>query len=81
MKNLAAYRVESPLFRYGPLTADNYLGLPPGTQSDAVAVGYVLVLPPFSPGVHRLRIRANVFAFGFIVNTEFIITVERPRKS
>ncbi len=76
----AAHRFESPLFRYGPLTAGNFLGLPAGTQSDAVGVGYVLLLPPFSPGVHRLRIAAEVVAFGLAADTEFIITVDKPRK-
>ena len=74
------YRVETPLFRYGPLPADNALGLLPGTQSDAVGAGYVMVLPPFSPGVHRIRSGANVFAFGYASDAEFIITVEPPGK-
>jgi hypothetical protein len=72
--NPGAYRVETPLFRYGPLTADNALGLPPATQSDAVGAGYALLLPPFSAGGHRIAIRANVAAFGIAVDTEFIIT-------
>ncbi len=72
----ARHRVESPLFRFGPLTAGNILGVAPGTQSDSVAVGYVLLLSPFSPGVHRLRIAADVVAFGLTGDTEFIITVE-----
>jgi hypothetical protein len=76
----AAHRVESPLFRYGPLTAGNVLGLSPGTQADAVGVGYVLLLPPFSPGMHRVRIAAEVAAFGLAGDTEFIISVAKPRK-
>jgi hypothetical protein len=75
-----AYRVESPLFRYGPLTTTNVLGLPPGTQSDAVGAGYVLLLPPFSVGVHRISVRANVAAFGLATDAEFIINVEPPRE-
>jgi hypothetical protein len=78
VKDPQTYRVETPLFRYGPLTSDNVLGLPPGTQSDAVGAGYVLVLPPFSAGVHRITLRANVFAFDLAVNTEVVINVE-PR--
>ena len=72
------YRVASPLFRYGPLPAGNVLGLPPGTQSDAVGAGYNLLLQPFSVGVHRLVIRASVPDFGIAVDTEFVINVE-PR--
>ena len=80
MENPGAYRVESPLFRYGPLTADNALSLPIATQSDAVGAGYVLLLPPLSVGVHRIRVRANVAAFGLATDAEFIINVEPPRE-
>lgn len=80
VKDPGGYRVESPVFRYGPLPAGNVLGLPPGTQSDAVAAGYVLVLPPFSAGVHRITVRANVADFGIAVDTEFVITVASPGK-
>jgi len=74
-----AYRVESPLFRWGPLPAGNPLGLPPGTQSDAVGAGYQLLLPPFSVGEHRIVLRANVPDFGIAVDAEFIVNVEPPR--
>lgn len=74
----AAYRVDSPLFRYGPLPAGNYLGLPPGTQSDAVAAGYGMLLPPFSVGEHRIIVRAHVPDVGIAVDAEFIINVEPP---
>lgn len=77
VKHPGAHRVDSPLFRYGPLTADNYLGLPSATQSDAVGAGYVLLLPPLSPGVHRIAARASVPAFGIVSDAEFILTV-RP---
>ena len=76
----AAYRVESPLFRYGPLTAENFLGLPPATQSDALGAGYALLLPPFSKGLHRVAVRASVPAFGIAVDQEYIITVRQPGK-
>ena len=33
VQDLAAYRVESPLFEFGPLPADNVLGAPAGTTS------------------------------------------------
>jgi hypothetical protein len=71
--------VESPLFRYGPLPAGNVLGLLPGTQSDAVGAGYFLLLPPFSVGVHRITVRADVAAFGIASDAEFIINVEPQR--
>ena len=77
----AAYRMDSPLFRYGPLPETNVLGLPPGTQSDAVGAGYFLLLPPLSAGLHRIDVRAAVPAIGIAVDTEFIIHVEpMPRR-
>lgn len=72
-----AHRVETPLFRYGPLRADNVLGLPAATQSDSVGAGYVVLLSPLSPGVHRIAARASVPAFGIAVDAEAILTV-RP---
>jgi hypothetical protein len=72
-------RVESPLFRYGPLPAANGLGLDPGTQSDAVSAGFFLLVPPLSVGEHRIIIRANVLEPGYVVDAEFIITVVPPR--
>ena len=73
--NPASYRTDSPLFRYGPLPANNYPGLPPGTQSDAVVAGYSLMVPPLSVGVHRVAVSANVPEVGIAVDTEFVITV------
>jgi len=78
VNDLDAYRVESPLFRWGPLPADNILGAPGGTESEAVSAGYFLMLPPLSVGVHEVIVRANIDAFGLAVDTEFIINVE-PR--
>ena len=79
VRNPAAYRTDSPLFRYGPLTEGNVLGLPPATQSDAVGAGYVLLLPPFGAGMHRITVRANVPDFGVAVDAEFIIQVQPKR--
>jgi hypothetical protein len=80
VRDPGAYRVESPLFRYGPLTAGNALSLPPGTQSDAVSAGYFLLLPPLRAGVHRIIVRANVAPFELAADAEFIIHIEPPRK-
>ena len=57
----------------------NVLGLPPGTQSDAVGAGYFLLLPPFSAGLHQIDVRADVPAIGLAVDAEFIIQVEPMR--
>jgi hypothetical protein len=79
VKDPGGLRVVSPLFRYGPLPAGNVLGMPPGTQSDAVAAGYTLLVSPLNAGVHRLTVRATVPDFGIAVDTEFLIDVEPPR--
>ena len=79
VKDPGAYRVDSPLFRYGPLPEDNFLGLPPGTQSDSVGAGYFLLLQPLSVGEHRIVVRADVPDVGIAVDAEFIINVEPPR--
>jgi hypothetical protein len=68
-------RVESPLFQWGPLPADNVFGAPEGTTSDAVAAGYVLMLPPLSVGVHHIAVRATIEAFGLAVDSEVTVTV------
>lgn len=73
-----AYRVESPLFQYGPLPEGNVLGLDAGTRSDAVGVGYFLLLPPFAVGEHRIVVRANVPDIGFEADAEFIVNVAPP---
>ena len=57
----------------------NVLGLPPGTQSDAVAAGYGLLLSPLSVGVHRITVRAAIPAFGIAVDAKFIVAVEPPQ--
>ena len=53
LNNLDAYRAESPVFRWGPLPADNALGAPEGTESDAVAAGSFLLLPAAQCGGAR----------------------------
>ena len=73
-----AHRVESPLFQWGPLPADNVFGAPESTISDAVSAGYFLMLPPLNVGIHHIAVSATIEAFGLAVDAEFIITVE-PR--
>lgn len=80
IENMQAHRVETPLFRFGPLPADNVLMVEAGTQADAVGAGYVLVLPPFSPGVHRLALSAEVPLANYIVDTEFMLNVVPQKK-
>jgi hypothetical protein len=76
VQNLTAYRVESPLFEFGPLPADNVLGAPAGTTSLAVDAGIYLMLTPLSPGSHTIHVRGTFDEFAFTIDTTFNITVE-----
>jgi len=76
VRNLAAYRTQSPLFIWGPLPANNIVGGPAGTTSPSVDAGVYLLLAPLSVGKH-------VIAYGGTfggqlsgsINTKYIITV------
>jgi len=76
VQDLAAYRVESPLFEFGPLPADNVLGAPAGTTSPAVDAGVYLMLAPLSPGSHTIHVGGTFDEFGFTIDTTFNVTVE-----
>ena len=76
VQDLAAYRVESPLFEFGPLPPDNVLGAPAGTTSLAVDAGVYLMLTPLSPGSHTIHVRGTFDEFDFTIDTTFNITVE-----
>jgi hypothetical protein len=58
VKNLSAFRVESPLFEFGPLPAGNLFGAPPGTTSLSVDAGVYLMVQPLSPGRHVIHFGA-----------------------
>jgi hypothetical protein len=80
VKNLDAYRVESPLYEFGPLPEDNllaFLGVdaPAGSTSPSVDAGYYLLLAPLSVGEHVVRVGANLDEFGVSIDTTFRITV------
>ena len=57
VNNLQNYRVQSPLFQYGPLPDNNVPEpqLPTGTVSDAVSDGVWLMLAPLSVGHHTIH--------------------------
>jgi len=76
VQDLAAYRVESPLFEFGPLPADKVLGAPAGTTSLAVDAGVYLMLAPLRPGRHTIHVGATSDEFNFTIDTTFNITVE-----
>src|SRR5262245_4909044 len=85
VENLDAYRVESLLFEFGPLPADNLLAFfgvdaPEGTTSLSANAGVYLLLAPLSVGQHVVRVRGT---FGGLlsgsIDTTFVITVA-PKK-
>lgn len=57
--NLDSFRVESPLFEFGPLPADNVFGAPAGTTSLSVDAGVYLLVHPLSPGQHVIHFGAT----------------------
>ncbi len=65
VRNLAAYRKQSPLFTYGPLPQNNVLqalGLdaPAGSTSLSVTDGVFLMLAPLSRGKHTIHNKGSV---------------------
>lgn len=63
--HLQRFRVQSPLFQFGPLPAGNLLGLPAGTTSPAVSDGTFLMLAPLSVGAHTIQFSGAVVLPGF----------------
>ena len=56
--DLTPFRFVSPLFTWGPVPADNIVGAPAGTTSDAVDAGYYLLLTPLTVGSHTIHFGA-----------------------
>jgi hypothetical protein len=79
VKNLGAYRVESPLFEFGPLPKRNAFGLPAGATSLSVDAGYYLLLDPLSVGTHTIHFEGTIEDLDFTVDTTYVITVV-PKK-
>ena len=84
VKNLDAYRVESPLFEFGPLPADNlfaFLGLdaPAGTTSLSVDAGVYVLVAPLTIGYHMIQVKGTADDLGFSFDTTFNITVTPGR--
>jgi hypothetical protein len=77
---LRPVRAPSPLFAFTvPSLGDNILACPAtgcqGTSGEAVADGYMLVLPPLSVGTHELRFGGTFPAFGFTLDITYHLTV------
>jgi hypothetical protein len=74
--DLAPFRIETPLFEWGPLPENNLfqsfgLNAPAGTTSPAIGAGYFLLLEPLSVGQHVI----NIGPVGASPDITFNITV------
>jgi hypothetical protein len=85
VKNLIDYRVQSPLFTFGPLPEDNVFGDPDleGATSPVVSDGVFAMLRPLSVGTHTIRFGGAIDLSDmggplFIQDIKYTITV-RPR--
>jgi hypothetical protein len=86
VKNLEQYRVQSPLFTYGPLPEDNVLEFwgytaPAGSTSPAVSDGVFLMLAPLSAGQHTIHIGGSLFIpewdnYSFVIDVNYKLTVQ-----
>jgi hypothetical protein len=80
VRNLNAYRVQSPLFQFGPLPEDNLLEFsgddaPAGATSPSVDAGVYLLLAPLKVGRHVIRFGGTFDEFDFSIDTTYVITV------
>lgn len=81
VNDLGAYRVESPLFEWGPLPEDNILGAPGGTTSAAVDAGFYLLLAPLSVGRHEIHFGGTFGGdLSGEIDTTYVITVAPRRR-
>jgi len=83
IQNLPNYRVQSPLFQFGPLPENNLLGAPAGTISPSVSDGVFLMLAPLSAGTHTIHFAGELvftqaqdgFDFTFTLDITYHLTV------
>jgi hypothetical protein len=83
LQNLESYRVQSPLFEFGPLPDPNIFGLTPGATSPAVADGFYILLAPLSAGQHTIHFSGKAvftaaqdgFDLTFILDVTYDLTV------
>jgi hypothetical protein len=78
VKNLEAYRFQSPMFHFGPLPADNVLGVATGAKGRSVSDGFWLLLEPLSEGQHTIEF-IGTFAGGFSFHIRYNLTVEAEK--
>jgi len=90
VEDLDSYRVQSPLYTFGPLPDNNILQLfgldaPAGSTSPSVADGVLLMLRPMSQGNHTIHFTAaqtfstangDPFDFEFRLDITYHLTIE-----
>jgi hypothetical protein len=79
VQNLGQYRVQSPLFTFGPLPEDNvlFIDVPPGTTGQSVSDGIWLMVAPLSVGQHTIDF-GGTFSSGFTFHITYNLTVAPP---
>lgn len=80
VKDLSSYRVQSPLFVFGPLPDNNVIQsfgviAAKGTTSLSVSDGVFLMLAPLSAGEHTIHFHAEAPAYKFLMDITYHITV------
>lgn len=79
VKDVSAWRTESPLFELGPLPENNLLLAEAGATSDAVDAGYYLLLVPLSVGEHTVHFQGTFDAWDATVEATYHVRV-LPRR-
>jgi hypothetical protein len=80
VQDLGAYRVQTPLFTFGPLPDNNVLQsfgvtAPAGTTSLSVGDGVYLMVAPLSAGQHTIHFHGEFPAFNFLLDITYNLTV------
>jgi hypothetical protein len=80
VQDVNAYRVQTPLFTFGPLPDHNVLqalgtNAPAGTTSRSVGDGVYLMLAPLSAGQHTIHFHGEAPAFNFLLDITYNLTV------
>jgi len=80
VQDLGNYRVQSPLYTFGPLPDNNVLqsfgiDAPAGTTSLSVADGIQIMVEPLSVGEHTIHFHAEAPAFNFLLDITYNLTI------
>ena len=80
VQNVNAFRVQSPLYTFGPLPDNNLfqsfgLVAPAGTTSASVADGVHIMIAPLSVGSHTIHFKGEIPAFNFFVDVTYHLNV------